>query len=542
MWCGPVRFGGVSQTSHRPVSPRGLFVTRRSVDCPMDETSMAVTGGMTSATAPTRGRWIEDWRPDDPEFWEGVGHRTARRNLGLSMFAEHIGFAIWVVWTVVVLNLADVGIVLSVSDQFVLTLLPNLIGALLRIPYTFAVPRFGGRAWTTFSAALLLVPALLLAALVPSHWLAHQGHATQMWVLALCAASAGVGGGNFASSMANISFFYPDRRKGWALGLNAAGGNLGVATAQLVVPLVVIIGIPAAAVKLPKHHVHLVYAGLLWIPFILLASFAAWRYMDSLTQAKADTSAYRAALRHGHTWVLSFLYIGTFGSFIGFSFALPLVIKNSFPTFLAGHPFIATYLAGLGFTGAFFGSLSRPVGGWLADRVGGAPVTLGAFAGMAGFTAAALRGVDHHDFALFFASFQVVFVLAGIGNGSIYKMIPAVFADAARGGGDRSPAEEGAAIEHKRRAAAVIGIAGAIGALGGVLIQVVIRQASLHVSALEAAAKTPAQRAVIASSHSAWSAPALWAFLVSYVVFATVTWVVYLRRPAAVIATSPVPA
>lgn len=472
--------------------------------------------------------WIDDWRPDEREFWERTGRRTARKNLVLSMFAEHIGFAIWVMWTVVVLNLADIGITISVSDQFVLTLLPNLIGSLLRIPYTFAVPRFGGRAWTTFSASLLLLPAVLLATVVPSHWLAHQTHGTQIWVLALCAASAGVGGGNFASSMANISFFYPDRRKGWALGLNAAGGNLGVATAQLVLPLIVIIGIPAAAVKLPKHHVHLAYAGWLWIPFIVVAALAAWRFMNSLTQARADTTSYRAALRHTHTWILSFLYVGTFGSFIGFSFALPLVIKNSFPTFLAGHPFIATYLAGLGFTGALLGSLSRPVGGWLADRLGGARVTLVAFVGMAVGTAFAITGVDGQDFVVFFASFQAIFVLAGIGNGSIYKMIPAVFAAGALPG----------AVEAKRRAAAVIGIAGAIGALGGVAIQVVLRQASLHISALEAAAKTVTQKAAIASSQSAWSAPALWAFLVSYVVFGAVTWAVYLR-PAAHAPTDP---
>src|SRR5207302_9926969 len=154
---------------------------------------------------------------------------------------------------------------------FLLTLVPNLIGSMLRIPYTFAVPKFGGRAWTTISAALLLIPTLLLAIVVPSGWLLHQSHDTQLWVLLLCAASAGVGGGNFSSSMANISFFYPERKKGVALGLNAAGGNLGVAVAQLIVPLVVIIGVPAAAVKLPQHQVHLSYAGLMWLPFIALA-------------------------------------------------------------------------------------------------------------------------------------------------------------------------------------------------------------------------------------------------------------------------------
>lgn len=176
-------------------------------------------------TVARTGHWIEEWDPEDPTFWEYGGARIARKNLWLSMFAEHIGFAIWVVWTIVVLNLADAGFKLSVSELFLLTLLPNLVGSLLRLPYTFAIPRFGGRLWTTVSAALLLLPALLLAVVVPSHWLVTQPHGTQMWVLALCSVTSGVGGGNFASSMANISFFYPQRKKGLALGLNAAGGQ-----------------------------------------------------------------------------------------------------------------------------------------------------------------------------------------------------------------------------------------------------------------------------------------------------------------------------
>jgi NNP family nitrate/nitrite transporter-like MFS transporter len=446
------------------------------------------------------------------------------------MFAEHIGFSVWVLWTIVVLNLANIGINLSVSELFLLTLIPNLIGSVLRIPYTFAVPRFGGRAWTSFSAALLFIPTLLLAFLVPSGWLLHQAHDTQLWVLMLCAASAGVGGGNFSSSMANISFFYPEQKKGWALGLNAAGGNLGVASAQLFVPLAIIIGIPAAAVKLPKHEVHMTYAGLMWLPIIAVAALAAWRYMDSLTQAKADKSSYVASLGYAQTWIMSLLYIGTFGSFIGFSFALPLVIKTTFPEFLAGHPFIATYLGGLGFLGALIGSLARPVGGRLSDRLGGARVTLAVFMGMATFTALAIAGVHHRSFSLFFCSYMVIFLLAGAGNGSTYKMIPAIFALLGRKAAfDEGLAAKDAAVEFKRRAAAVIGIAGAIGAFGGVLVQVVLRQASLDVSALVKAAKTPAEKAAIAASHSDWSVPALWVFLGSYVILAAVTWAVYLR-------------
>jgi NNP family nitrate/nitrite transporter-like MFS transporter len=484
----------------------------------------------TPAELSRRGRWIDRWEPDDESFWAAGGERIARKNLVWSMFAEHIGFSVWVLWTIVVLNLANMGMTLSVSELFLLTLIPNLIGSLLRIPYTFAVPRFGGRMWTTVSAALLFIPTLLLAFLVPSGWLLHQTHSAQLWVLLLCAASAGVGGGNFSSSMANISFFYPEKKKGWALGLNAAGGNLGVASAQLFVPLAIIIGVPAAAVKLAKHRVHMAYAGFMWLPLIALAVVGAWRYMDSLTQARADTKSYIASLRYTQTWIMSLLYIGTFGSFIGFSFALPLVIKTTFPEFLAGHPFIATYLAGLGFVGALIGSLARPVGGWLSDKVGGARVTLAVFIGMTVFTATAISGVHQRSFGVFFGSYMVIFLLAGMGNGSTYKMIPAIFALLGR----REAVENGidvkdATIEFKRRAAAVIGIAGAIGAFGGVLVQVVLRQASLEVSALVKAAKTPATKVAVAAAHSDWSVPALWVFLGFYVLFAAVTWAVYLR-------------
>src|SRR3954447_4840541 len=478
-----------------------------------------------------RGRWIDDWDPEDEAFWETRGRSIAKKNLAFSIFAEHLGFSIWVLWTIVVINLANAGFALSLSEQFLLVALPNLVGSALRIPYTFAVPRFGGRVWTTISASLLLIPTLALAIIVPSGWLAAQPHDTQMWVLALCAATAGFGGGNFSSSMANISFFYPERHKGFALGLNAAGGNIGVAVAQLLVPLVIVIGVPAAAVKLPAHEVHLSYAGLMWLPFIVVAALGAWRYMDSITDARTDARSYRQALTHSQTWVMSILYIGTFGSFIGYAFALPLVIKNTFPEFLGSHPFIATYLAGLGFVGALIGSVARPLGGWLSDRRGGARVTLLVFLGEALFTLTAIIAVNEHSFTVFFGSFMAIFLLAGMGNGSTYRMIPSIFATLGR----KEAAEKGldlkqTILDYKHQAAAVIGIAGAIGAFGGFLIQVVFRQASLGVSAAVKAAETPAEKLAIAQAHADWSIPALWVFFGAYIVFAGLTWFFYLRK------------
>jgi NNP family nitrate/nitrite transporter-like MFS transporter len=371
---------------------------------------------------------------------------------------------------------------------------------------------------------------LLVAVVVPSGWLADQTHDTQFWVLLACAATAGVGGGNFSSSMANISFFYPEGRKGFALGLNAAGGNLGVAVAQLLVPLVIIIGVPTAAVKVTPHPVHLAYAGLMWLPLIVAASLGAWLYMDSLSQAKSERRSYVDALSQPQTWVMSLLYIGTFGSFIGFSFTLPLVIRNTFPEFLGAHPFIATYLAGLSFVGALIGSVARPLGGLLADRLGGARVTLGVFAGMAVATVVAITGVDHRSFAVFFGAYMVIFLLSGMGNGSTYRMIPSIFAALGRRVGD----DDATRVEFKRQAAAVIGIAGAIGAFGGFLIQVVLRQASLSVTALVKAAETPAEKLAVAQAHADWPVPALWVFTAAYMFLGVLTWAVYLRRTVAV--------
>jgi NNP family nitrate/nitrite transporter-like MFS transporter len=253
--------------------------------------------------------------------------------------------------------------------------------------------------------------------------------------------------------------------------------------------------------------------------------------MDSLTQARGDASSYVKSLGHGQTWVMSVLYIGTFGSFIGYSFALPLVIKNTFPEFLASHPFIATYLAGLGFTGALIGSFSRPLGGWVSDRVGGARVTLGCFVGMGACTLVAIQGVTSHSFPLFFGSYMAIFLLAGMGNGSTYRMIPSIMGALGRKEAEAKGLDPSATlVDFKRQAAAVIGIAGAIGAFGGFLIQLVFREASLGAGALVKAAGTPAEKLAVAQAHADWSIPALWVFLGAYVVFGGMTWFFYLRK------------
>jgi NNP family nitrate/nitrite transporter-like MFS transporter len=395
-----------------------------------------------------RGRWIDGWDPEDPAQWEGPGRAIAKRNLVWSIFAEFLGFVVWQLWSIVAVLLPNAGFALDSSQIFWLISIPSLVGATLRIPYSFLVPIFGGRNWTIISAGLLLIPAIAMAICVGNP-------ETPFPVLLLVAALAGFGGGNFASSMSNITSFYPQREKGWALGLNAAGGNLGASVAQFVVPVVVTIG-AGVAVNLPL-------AGWIWVPLILVAMIGAALRMNNLSSAKADFSGSAAALREPHLWLLSLLYIGTFGSFIGFASVFPKLIADQFPTFSSIA--VGSAAVSLAFLGALVGSLARPIGGRLADRFGGARVTIGVFAAMAIMTLAVMMVIPTGQFWLFLGCFLVLFAAAGAGNGSTYRMIPVVFA--LRGAGD---AATGGDVSSKRKAAAALGLISAIGAYGGFLI------------------------------------------------------------------------
>ncbi|MBC3190241.1 NarK/NasA family nitrate transporter [Pseudonocardia sp. C8] len=440
---------------------------------------------MTTTADPGRrsgGRWIEHWDPEDDGFWERTGRRIANRNLWQSIFSEHIGFSVWTMWSVLVLFMGpEYGI--DAAQKFFLVAVPTLVGAVLRLPYTFAVARFGGRNWTVFSAALLIVPlALALVVMEPG-----VSYATLLAVGAV----AGVGGGNFASSMANINAFFPERSKGWALGLNAGGGNLGVPVVQLLGLLVIAVlgaGQPRVLIAL-------------YLPLVIASAVLAWLRMDNIAAMTNDAGAFTEACRDRQTWIMSFLYVGTFGSFIGYSFAFGLVLQNQFER----TPLQA---AAVTFIGPLIGSLIRPVGGKLADRYGGAAVTLWNFAGMAVATAIIIAASGARSLAVFTLGFILLFTLSGIGNGSTYKMIPAIFTGRARvaiaDGADRE-AELGTA---RRLSGAVIGIAGAVGALGGLFINLAFRQSFLTVQS---------------------GTPAFWAFLAFYLVCIGVTWAVYLR-------------
>jgi MFS transporter, NNP family, nitrate/nitrite transporter len=445
---------------------------------------------------PRTGRWIQDWRPEDPAFWAGGGRRIALRNLLVSVFTEHIGFSVWSLWSVFVLFLTPAyGLSAdpktAAAEKFLLTTLPTALGAGVRLPYTFAVARFGGRNWTVVSALLLLVPTVTAAAMLRP--------GTSYTTLLVLAALAGVGGGNFASSMANINSFYPQRLKGWALGLNAGGGNIGVAVAQLA-------GLAVLATA-GKAHPRLLLG--VYIPLIVLAALASALLMDNLAQVRNEKRAMRDASRDPQTWILSLLYIGAFGSFIGYGFAFGQVLQNQFgPHFLTAGKVDPVRIAYLTFLGPLVGSLIRPVGGWLADRVGGARTTAVNFIAMAVAGGVVLTASRQRSLDLFYVGFIALFVLSGIGNGSIYKMIPAVFrAKALHRIADGARAAE-AEHESRRMANAVIGIAGAVGAFGGVLVNVAFRQSFLAYGTGDAAYVT---------------------FIAFYLACTVLTWAVYLR-------------
>ena len=480
-----------------------------------------------STQTPTRRsrRWIEDWRPEDPDFWEAGGRRVARRNLIWSIFAEHLGFSVWLIWSVSSAFLVATGFDYTPQQLFLLVALPNLVGSLLRLPYTFAVPKFGGRNWTMASAALLLIPTLGFAYAV-------QRPETPYWVFCLIAATAGLGGGNFASSMANINFFYPSAKKGAALGLNAAGGNLGVSLIQLFLPVIVggagIFGL----VKASEGGIDLQRAAWVYAGLAIVATLAAYFFMDNLSTAKSSPREQLQVVRKRQTWIMAFLYIGTFGSFIGYSAAMPLLIKLNFWVPEPAPLGTGIYFAYFAFLGALVGSATRPFGGWLADRLGGAKVTLGAFAAMVVFTLAvlwtlmqltpnptadpAIASANQSWFPWFLGFFLCVFAATGIGNGSTYKMIPAIWrTEAERATAAGTPERTAALLAGTKQASAAIGVIGAVGAIGGFLIPM--------------AFSAP----WVADPMSATKGAFL-VFTVFYVVCGAVTWAVYLRRPAEV--------
>ncbi|WP_323031783.1 NarK family nitrate/nitrite MFS transporter [Brachymonas denitrificans] len=408
------------------------------------------------------------WEPENSAFWQQEGRAVARRNLWISIPALLLAFAIWQVWSVAVVNLPNIGFKYTPNQLFWLAAVPALSGATLRIFYSFMVPIFGGRLWTTLTTASLMIPAIGLGLAVQNP---NTSYVTMMILALLC----GFGGGNFSSSMANISFFFPKSEKGTALGLNAGLGNLGVSVVQFVVPLIITMGVFGAVggdsqiwVKGEQtRQIWLQNAGFVWVPFIIVSSLAAWFGMNDIASAKASFADQAVIFSRKHNWLMCWLYLGTFGSFLGFAAGFPLLIKSQFagvnPTQYA-------------FLGALVGGLSRPFGGWLSDKIGGAKVTqfvfLGMIAGVMGVLAFLPQGGQGGNFWGFFACFLALFALTGIGNGSTFMQVPAIFSTlhqrlAAGKGGE---AQQQAVGNANKEAAAVLGFSAALAAYGGFFI------------------------------------------------------------------------
>ena len=449
------------------------------------------------------------WNAEDAAFWESEGRAIASRNLWISVPALMLAFAVWMVWSAVVVSLPGVGFNLTTRELFWLAALPALCGATLRIFYSFMVPIFGGRRWTAISTAMLLLPAVGIGVAV-------KDPSTSYSTLVVLALLCGLGGGNFASSMANVNFFFPSAQKGTALGLNAGLGNLGVSLAQFVVPAVITVGVFGALGGEPQtwirgaevRQIWLQNAGFVWAPFIVLCALAAWFGMNDLATAKASFAAQMVIFKRKHTWLMCWLYLGTFGSFIGYSAGFPLLVQSQFPQ--------ANALS-YAWLGPLVAALIRPLGGWLADKLGGARVTLWTFVAMAAGVLGVLAFLPGSgqvgSFYGFLTTFMLLFAASGIGNGSTFRMIPVIFMkQQQRVAASRGPrTEEPAAREANMESAAVLGFCSAIGAYGGFFIPM-----SFGVSI-----------SISGAAHAA-----LATFLVFYLVCIAATWWYYARGRA----------
>ena len=454
-------------------------------------------------------RVLTVWNPEDKEFWEREGKAIAARNLWISIPALFLAFAVWMVWSVVVVTLPTIGFGFDPDKLFWLAALPGLAGATLRIFYSFMVPIFGGRKWTTLSTASLLIPAVGIGFAVRDP---NTSYTTLLILALLC----GLGGGNFASSMSNISFFFPQAQKGTALGLNAGLGNLGVSVMQFLVPLAITAGVFGSLCGDPQtcivngvtKPIWLQNAGFIWVPFIVVSTLAAWFGMNEIASAKASFADQAIIFRRKNNWLMCWLYLGTFGSFIGYSAGMPLLIKSQFP---GVNP---TQYA---FLGPLVGAIMRPVGGWIADKLGGARVTFWNFIVMAASVGGILAFLPHDgsggNFWGFLAMFILMFVTTGIGNGSTFRMIPVIFLTERKrdAEGKPAPAQEQALKDAAKEAAAVIGFSSAFAAYGAFFIP-----------------------KAFGSSIRLTGGPesALYGFLAFYVTCIVVTWWYYSRRNA----------
>jgi len=357
---------------------------------------------------------INKWNPEDDGFWQSEGKKHAQRNLWISVPSLMLAFIVWQIWSVVAIRLNDIGFSFTDQQLFTLAAMPGLVGATLRFVYTFGVGMMGGRNWTVLSTAVLAIPAVGIGFAV-------QNPDTPYSVMLLLAALSGLGGGNFSSSSSNISFFFPKKARGTALGINGGLGNMGVSVVQFVTPLIITTGtfafIAGDGQKLSNgQEVFLQNAAFIWLVPIAIVTIAAWFGMDNLPGTKQSFSDQFVIVKRKHTWIMTWLYVATFGSFIGYSAAFPLLLKSQFPEYIS-----------LAFLGAFLAAASRPIGGWLADKMGGAKLTSIVLVVMMAGAGSVIYFLGTKQFGGFLASFLILFIASGVGSGSTFQMIPGIF-------------------------------------------------------------------------------------------------------------------
>ncbi len=470
---------------------------------------------------PPGGADVADWRPEDDQFWEQSGKRVAYRNLWISVPALLCGFAVWGMWGIITVQMLNLGFPFTQAELFTLTAIAGIAGATMRIPASFLVRLSGGRNTIFLTTAMLLAPAIGTGIVL-------QHKDWPLWAFQLMALWCGVGGGNFASSMSNISTFFPKRLQGTALGLNAGLGNFGVTTMQIVIPLVMTVPLLGALGGAPETLLKdsgwifgkipagtptwIQNAGFAWVISLVPLSILCWFGMNNLKTVSPETGSpvvafakitwlytlafipsilglylylpkptglglismwvaipldviaallimrlaafgtmkeniakQFAIFKDKHTWSMTALYIVTFGSFIGFSMALPLAMKVIFGVShlpdAAGvlqhtkpNPNAPTVLA-YAWIGPFVGAAIRPVGGWISDKLGGSIVTQVISAVMVAASVAVgyvmmqayQSATPEQYFPAFLGLFVVLFAASGIGNGSTFRTIGVIF-------------------------------------------------------------------------------------------------------------------
>lgn len=406
---------------------------------------------MAEAAAPAQGipaGWshkdvIRNWDPENPEFWERYGKKVAGRNLVVSIIALLISFCINTLAAQVSAQLGNAGFSFDTAELFLLTALPGLIGATGRLVYTYLPALMGGKNFTFIFTAILLVPLVGIGCAV-------QDVGTPFWVFALWFSFLGLALSLFSGSMANIGYFFPVSKKGTANGLNAGIGNLGVAVTYFVTPLVIghWMGIGQAATTPAGTQLYLQNACFVWVIPTVIALVLVLLFMDNLKMPRQSFKSMAAIFKNKHTWYCTWIYTCGFGSFIGYSMALALIMKVVFPEVDASYVI---------FLGPLIGAGLRPVGGWLSDKINsGAKVTLYSLVVMLLATAALVLGILQHSFALFFGAFMLLFLTTGFINGASFRMVPNIFKD-------------------RQQASQVTGFTAAIAAYGAFIVPVLFR-------------------------------------------------------------------